>query len=62
MEKKLFIVINDDANCETVVLLTEREAQAIDNFIDWMDIGDRCSICAIDEFDAEDWGKKAGGY
>lgn len=56
MEKKFYVIHNDDTNCEVVVKLTGNEANAIGNFIDWADL-DTYAICAVDEWDADDLGK-----
>ncbi len=61
LEKKKYVLYNDDTNCEIVVKLTDSEATAIGNFIDWADLG-TYEICPVDEWDADDWGKKAGEF
>ena len=56
MEKKFYVIHNDETNCEVVVKLTDNEANAIGNFIDWADL-DSFAVCPVDEWDADDWGK-----
>lgn len=60
LEKKFYVIHNGDTNCEIVVKLTESEANAIGNFIDWADLD--ASVCPVDEWDADDWGKKVGEF
>lgn len=56
LEKRFYVIHNDDTNCEIVVKLTDNEANAIRNFIDWA-LLDTYLICPVDEWDADDWGK-----
>lgn len=55
MEKRLYVIDNDDTNCEIIVKLTDSEANAIRNFIDWADL-DVYAIYPVDEWNANDWG------
>ena len=43
------------------IVLVMIASGAIGNFIDWADL-DTYAICPVDEWDADDWGKKVGEF
>lgn len=59
LEKRFYVIYNEDTNCEIVVKLTDNEANAIENFIDWAYL-DTFAVCPVDEWDADDWGESEG--
>lgn len=52
-------VIEKEGYSTTIVGLTEREALAIENFLDWAEIDDDFFITPVDEYETENWGERS---
>ena len=51
-------VIEKEGYSSIIVNLTEREARAIEKFLDWACLDDNFCIESVEEYDADEWGKE----
>lgn len=49
-------VIEKEGYSSIIVNLTEREARAIEKFIDWACLDDNFYIAPVEEYEADEWG------
>ena len=53
-------IIEKEGYSTIVVNLTEREARAIEKFLDWACLEDNFWIESVEEYEAYEWGKNDG--
>lgn len=49
-------IIENEGYSTIVVNLTEREARAIEKFVDWACLEDNFFIESVEEYEADEWG------